>query len=455
MPQPGIQYPSSALVGGTTARSTIFESYVFASGIHDPEYSKLLTYKYPQYYMTTLLDKLGAYEPVAQSTWSWSIMDRTRKAATYTAVANGTTATATLTTDIAAASPNLGYFQVGDVIRVGKTGALGRVSAIAISGGFQTIDVTRPDGTAWSTATIPAVTSGDVIGHVFTAFGEGTNGQDGRLFLPVEDFNYTQILKRGFKVTGSEMSNRTILGDGRAWYFTVEELMLKEFARDRELLVMFGQQANANGIKWTRGIFDWVSSLGQLTTFATTPGVTEQDLQDHIIKLVPEGGSNEYLVLVGSTFLGKVMATLKDYKIHNSTPGSLGDRMAGLDFEGYAFAGKKVYFAYYELFDDPAALPFVGTPSATAINFRNLSLWLDLGTDSTGQRLIKLKYKAHNGIQRKFVHKIVPGMMEFSSTGSDGGFAANSFDGVEVHLLSEVGVELRLPNRMGILRANS
>lgn len=452
MPAQG--YPTPPLVGGTSARAAIFESYVFQSGIHQPEHSKFLTYKYPQYYMTTLLDKLGAAEAVTQDVFSWSIMDRTRLSCNYTAVANGTTATATLTTDIAAVTVNLGYFQPGDVIRVSKTGALGVVTAIAIAGGFQTIDVQRPDGTVWSTATIPAVTSADSIGHVFTAFGEGTNGPAGRVFLPVEDFNYTQILKRSMKVTGSEMSNKTLLGDGKAWYFEVENILMKEFARDRELLVMFGQKANANGIKWSRGIFDWVSTSGQLTTYASTPGVGEADLQSHIAKLLPEGGSAEYLVLCGSTFLTKVMNALKDYKIHNSTPGSLGASMAGLDFSGYAFAGKVIYFAYYELFDDPNVLPYLSTPSSTAINFRDFSLWLDLGTDSSGRRLITLKYRALNGAQRKFIHVIIPGMMKFDGS-NDGGFAANSFDGVEVQLLSEIGLELRLPNRHGILRANS
>jgi len=448
-------YPTAPLAGGTTARSTVFQDYVFQSGIQDIEHSKILTYKYPQYYMTTLLDKLGASEPVARDVFSWNIMDRTRKSATYTALANGTTATATLTTDIAAASPNLGYFQVGDVIRVGKSGALGRVSAIGISGGVQTIQVTRPDGSNWDTTALPAVTSGDVIGHVFSAFGEGTNGPEGRLYLPTEDYNYTQILKGSMKVTGSEMSNRTILGDGKAWYFTNEEIMLKEFARDREILIMFGQRANSGGVKWSRGIFDFVNTGGIINTFASSPGVSESDLQGHIEDMLPEGGSAEYLVLCGSTFLSKVMVALKDYAVGGAQSyGALGNNMAGLDFQGYKFAGKTVYFAYYELFDDTAVLPFVGTPSAAAINFRNLSLWLDMGTDSAGQRLIKLKYKAHGGVQRKFVHVVIPGMMKFEGD-NDGGFAANSFDGVEIQVLSEIGLELRLANRHGILRANS
>lgn len=448
-------YPVSPLVGGTTARAAIFESYVFQSGIQGIEHSKILTYKYPQYYMTALLDKMGASEPVARDVFSWSIQDRTRLSATYTAIANGTTATATLTLDTVASGVNLGYFQPGDVIRVAKTGALGLVAAISISGGFQTIDITRPDGSSWSTGVLPAVTSGDTIGHVFTAFGEGTNGPAGRVFLPVEDENYTQILKRSMKVTGSEMSNKTLLGDGKAWYFEVENILMKELARDREILVMFGQKANSGGVRWTRGIYDWVSTSGVLTTYSSTPGVSEADLQSHIEKLVREGGSSELLVLCGSVFLSRVMNALKDYKIHNSTPGNLGSTMAGLDFSGYSFMGKTIYFAYYELFDDPMVLPYTSTPSATAVNFRDFSLWLDMGTDSSGHNLFTLKYKALNGAQRKFVHKIIPGMMTFDGSGENGGFAANSFDGVEIQLLSEIGLELRLPNRHGILRANS
>lgn len=450
---PALGYPTPPLVGGTTARATIFENYVFQSGIHDPEHSKILTYRYPQYYMTTMLDKLGSAEPVAQSVFSWSIMDRTRRTANYTAIANGTTATATLTLNIAAAADNLGYYQVGDVIRINRTGALGRVSAISLAGGFQTISIQRPDGTNWNTTDLPAVTSADSIGHVFTAFGEGTTGPDGRVFLPTEDFNYTQILKRSMKVTGSEMSNRTLLGDGKAWYFTVEEILMKEFARDREFLIMFGQRANANGIRWSRGIYDFVSNAGgQLTTYASNPGVREQDLIDHIEKFLPEGGSNELVALCGSRFLTRIQTALKDYAVVGHQM-DLAKNMAGLNFTGYRFGPKVVYFVYYELFDDPEVLSYLGTPSAAAVNFRDFSLWLDMGTDNAGQKLFKLKYKAHGGVQRKLIHTVIPGMQTFD--GANSGFAANSFDGVEVQLLSEIGLEMRLANRHGILRANS
>ena len=450
MPAQG--YPTPPLVGGTTVRNPILEGYVFQSGIHDPEHSKILTYKYPQYYMTALLDKIGAASPVAQDKFSWSIMDRTRKGASVTAVANGTTATATLTLNItsAVASGDKGYFIVGDVIRT-EAGELGRVTVVSEAGGFQTIDVVRVLGGNWSTALI---NTGYVIGHVFEAFGEGTNGPEGRLFLPVEDFNVTTILKRAVKISGSEFTNRTILGEGKAWYWTVEDILMKEFARDRELLVMFGEKSST-GVLVSKGILSWVTGEGIINGYSSTTGVTEQDIQDHIEDLLPEGGSNEFLVLCGSRFLAKAQAALKDYAIQGAINyGSLGKNMAGLDFAGYRFLGKTVYFAYYELFNDSAVVPYAGTPSASKIKFSDFSLWLDLGSDSAGQKLISLKYKEHGGQQRKFIHKVIAGMMS-PNGGSEGGFAASSFDGFEVQLLSEIGVELRLANRMGILRANS
>ena len=444
---PANGYPTPPLVGGTSARSTILENYVFQSGIHDPEHSKILTYKYPQYYMTALLDKLGADEPVAQSVFSWSIMDRTRKSATASSIANGTTATVTITTDIASdtANGNLGYFIVGDVIRL-ESGELGRVTAVGESGGFQTIDCVRVVGGNWSTSLVLAAM---VFGHVFSAFGEASTGPNGRLFLPVEDYNYTQVLRRSVKVSGTEFTNRTILGDGKAWYFTVEDIVRKEFAKDRELLVLLGER-NGTGVKGTKGILSWVTGEGIINTYASAQGVTEADLQDHIADLLPEGGSNEYLVLCGSTFLKNAQKALKDYAIQGSMSyGTLGKNMAGLDFAGYQFLGKKIYFAYYELFDDTKVFPFSGTPTSSKINFKDFSLWLDLGSDSAGQKLITLKYKSHGGESRKFIQKMISGMV------GAGEQAAHSGDYFEIQWLSEIAVQVRLANRMGILRSNS
>jgi hypothetical protein len=55
--------PVAPLVGGTKVQD-VLQGYVFQSGIHKPEHSSILTYKYPQYYLTSLLDRMGAEETV-------------------------------------------------------------------------------------------------------------------------------------------------------------------------------------------------------------------------------------------------------------------------------------------------------------------------------------------------------------------------------------------------------
>ena len=70
--------PTPPLVGGTTQRDNILQGYVFQSGIHKPEHSNILSYKYPQYYMTALLERLGPSEGIGRDTFTWNVQDRTR-----------------------------------------------------------------------------------------------------------------------------------------------------------------------------------------------------------------------------------------------------------------------------------------------------------------------------------------------------------------------------------------
>lgn len=454
---PALGNPTPPLVGGNSVRQPILEGYVFQSGIHDPEFSKILTFKYPQYYMTALLDKLGASEPTAQSTFEWAIMDRTRESGTVSSLsATGSTTITFEVTEWDYTSSDLGYAVVGDVFRT-ASGALGRVTTIAASTVLSnkmkiTLTKVSSDGTGtWGSGDIANTQK---IGHVYNSFAEGSSAPNGRLFLPVEDKNVTTIMRRSVQITGSEFTNRTRFDGGKAWYWTVEDIMMKEFAKDREQLVMFGQ-LQTSGVKNSRGILDWVSSEGVINTYASSVGVSEADIQGHIEDLLPEGGSSEYLVLCGARFLSKAQQALRDYQVHSTASYSqLGTNMAGLNFKGYQFLGKNVYFVYYELFNDTAVLPFTGTPTSTITNFNDFSLWLDMGSDSSGRRLITLKYKNLEGSgQRKFIHTVENGMM--SPQGDNGGFVSSSFDGFSVHLLSEIGIEVRLANRMGILRANS
>jgi len=448
--------PTPPLVDGTRAVGSdgILSGYVFQSGILKPEHSNVLSYKYPQYYLTALLERLGAYEPVNRDVFSWNIQDRTRIGGTVTNLSGGTTATATFEVpEYVWDANNKGYLIVGDTIRL-ESGEIGRVVASrqgTTDTDAQQVDVVRVAGGNWSVALIADTFR---FGHIASLFGEGSFGPEGRLYLPEEEDNRLSTLRRSIKITGDALTDRTWLGDGSAWYWTQEDIEMKEFARDRELAIMFGQRSDS-AVLSSKGIWQYVLDSGIQNEFSSAQGVSEEDIQNHIKQLMIENASNEMTAICGADMMTDIQRALKDYHVAGGVSyGSFGNNTVGLDVETYKFLGKTIHFAYYELFDDPEVLPAPSTgPSSDKVSFSNASLWLDLGTDNSGKKLLSMKYKELDGIQRKFVHKTIPGM--HSPSGQDGGMAANSFDGFEIQLLSQIGIEFRLPNRSGILKATS
>jgi hypothetical protein len=444
--------PTAPLVGGTSSRDPILSGYVFQSGIHKPEHSSILTYKYPQYYMTTMLDRLGASEGKGQDLFSWNIQDRTRQSATLSTITSGGTtgdAVGVWTTNVAVTATDLGYFLVNDVVRL-PSGDLARITASADTGGFQAITVVKVGTGNWSVTV--AVTN--KIGHAFSAFPEASSAPTGRLYLPTEDYNVMTINRRSFKISGSEFTNRTYLGDGSSWYFTIEDIEMKEFAKDNEHIVVFGELDSTSTNKVSRGVLDWAVADGVNNGFVGATGVSEADLRNHIKELMLQGVSNEIYVLCGSQFLADVQVALIDYAIDGALNyGSFGNNTAGLDFQSYKFLGKTVNFMYYELFDDDAIVPDPGAATASVIDFTNFSLWLDLGSTSNGQKLISLCHKELDGQSRKYIHAYEIGMM--NPDGTNGGNVANGDDAFTIHYLSEISVKVLNPERLGILRATS
>ena len=437
-------FPTGSLVGGNSVREPIIQNHIFQSGIEKPEHSSVLTYIYPEYYLTTLMDRMGAYEGVENAFFSWSKIGRTRVASEVEAVTDGTTATAVVRTSVAEASP---YYLVGDTVRF-DSGAIGRVTVVGAASSKQTITVVRTVGGDWSTTLLDVAMN---IGHVGTAFAEGTEGPSGRLFLPDEDYNNMQILKRTAKVSRTSVQTKTWLDGGKAWFWTNEEITVKEQMKDIEATILLGDLFQSRtGARSTRGILDWVLQEGIVKNYSPTLGVQESDLQAMIKDMLVQGASNDIMVLCGSDFLIDVMNALKPYAVNGGIQfGSLGDNVVGLDFLQYTVAGKRITFAHYLMFDDDRILPFADSPTTGKINFSKFGLFLDFGSEN-GRNLC-LKYLEKDGIQSKFIHTVVPGTI--NPYGGQAGVGSNLFDGFQIQVLSEIGLEFRLPNRCGILKA--
>jgi hypothetical protein len=438
-------------------RNPILQGYVFNAQLEKPEVSSFITEKFKdRYKMTTLLNRLGAYKPVSNGVYSWFIQDRQRLSATLGTVAGlpATTFTTTLTDIPADASGNLGYFIVNDLVRT-ESGAILRVSAVSNSGGVQQVTFVKVGG--GSIAAADAAT-GEKIGHISNAFEEGSTGPNGRLFLPSESYNYTQTFRRGCKVTGSALTEKTWIND-ESWYWKNEDYTFDEFAYDQELSLMFGVRAadTATGLRTSQGIWDKVVTAGggQNVSFSSGVGIAESDLQQLITRLNRQAGSSNLLMLCGSEAVTDIQIALKNYFLAGAVDyGAFGGNTVGLDASTYKFGGKTLTLMHYPLFDDDRALPFVATPTTSKVNFRHVALALDLGDTENGEPLIQTMYRELGGEQRKFIHKVIPGMHGGASA-DNGGIASNSFDGFEVQIEAEIGWKMLLENQSGALIPNA
>jgi hypothetical protein len=422
------------------------DDYIFASGIMDPEHSNFLSYQYPQYLATAMLERIGRYEAIEQDVWSWSEMDRTRSGATVTSGSpTGGETTVTLVTDIDnQATGSDGYFLVNDQL-ITESGVTLIVTAVGVSTTFQTITVKKADGT---TFLITDVADLEGLGHLAQAFGEYSDAPKGRLYLPNERYNQLQTLRRSCHISGKALTNRTYLNGGKSWAYEQEMIDMDEFARDRENAVVFSDLSPDNAAEPTcEGIISAVTRGGVQTFYAGA--VTENDIQDHVKQLKISSPAKEYIAFAGAEFMSDAHKALKDYHIAGAVDYGVFSNIntVGLTLNAYKFMDTTVYFVHYPVFDDLETLPYSGTATANKPNYSNYSLWLNLGTQR-GKKLLSLKYKSLDGKQRKFIYKHEDGIM------GDGAKVANGLDGMSTHMLSEVAPEVRSLNQHGILRAN-
>lgn len=438
----GGSVPSSITGTGSSARASLLANHIFNAGLEKPEILESLIVKFPHFWFNQLLETIPDMSgSITSREYTWQILDRTRKGATISSLTGGTGATAVLTLDIAASGDDLGYFLVGDVIRVANSGENGRVTAVGDAGGYQTISVVRSAGGNWSTTLVLAAMK---IGHIGTGFAPGSAGSGGtRVHLPGTDYSVMNIQRRGWTIEGGVQAQKTYVGN-ESWYYKQEDIEQKEFLRDFQASLIFGQLTrNRAGAAQSRGLLEYAEDSGQKVTFNSAQGVSEGDYISLVEALLPQGGSDDIVMLMGNRIFLDTQVALGDR--YRSIPNSEKPaQLAGLDFQSYAIGGKKLHFKMFDVFSDPAIVPEI-TPTATGKDFKNVALALDLGMVTPGERNVQVKYLEG----RKFIQKVITGME------GDSYEAANAYDGIQFELLTEFLVACMLPNRLGLVYSNA
>lgn len=441
----GTNVPSTISGAGAIKRDNgIFEGHIFSAGIEKPQILETLLVKFPEYYMLDVATKLGLNKTITldgSGRYVWNKMGRTRKGATVSSVSNNTTASATIVTDIAYSDANAaGYFLPGDTIYITSSGARGVITAVGDSSSFQTITVARPDGSNWTTALLAANMK---FGHTGTSFGEGSSGSGGyRSYFPEQDYNYSQIARRGIKVTRNMMDTKTIFSDG-SWYFEVEDIEQKEFLKDIDASLFFGtryKSSTLGGRSQARGLLEYAEEEGQEVTFSSAVGAQEADLKLLIEQLIPQQGSDKIVLACGLKLYSDLQSSLGNN--YRPVPTSTFQEKTGIKVSTYEFFNKEISLLHVPMFHDEAIVPQVDA-SASAIDFQNFGLALDFGPVGGGKSNFEV------GWVKEVTQKAITGMA------SDSYEVSNAFDGVQMELLAEFSTACYMPNRLGILRSNS
>ena len=460
-----------------------------------PEISSTLIQQYPRYALTYLLERTGRHANVkiaGDKSFEWKVLGRTSQEVKVKAIA--TDVAENLTADI---SSTLGltnnFLDKYDVV-VDAKGKVGQVTSArptdtvvidSVSGCYQyTIDFHAGHA---------AIEANAIMGKIGSAFQEGSLGTDVSEYTayPETHKNWLTINRSKLSITGSALSDVTWIENNgsKLWYFTAEKLFTDEFMYQLELQRWFGKNNSSttldvanqypgqsgsinsdNKATMGDGILAQIAGANEDTYnpgTGTGEGLSEDKLAKFIATLSrnaksPEG--NEWVVFTGTEGRYQFHRAMKDISVGASVAGAAGsatggsmqsmktgsDVSLGVNFVSYYVLGNKMTVAYCPVFDDVnvhgAEASAAGESAGGTMSGK--MVFLDFSSVD-GVPNIQLVAKGHDGHNRNYIKKYIPGMVNPYDQKSM--LAANGDDSFTCQIMSESGVIVRNPLSCGVL----
>lgn len=454
--------PNSApgAVTGQVNAGNVNSQYVFGN-IQKPDFSDYITYRFPQYTITTLLNRIGRKSPVVgNDVFSWFEKGKFRNPYTITGLAGGTGTTTTATCEVASTVSGTPLL-VNDVVRF-EGGDLAVVTASTMSStnasgtlGFRTID-----NNAWTSA----LANNQRFAHVFNIQAEYSDSPSGRVWQETQVNEYLAIMRRAVVCTTTQGSNMKYVkkSDSEWSYYYINEMeTMQEMAMDREMYILTSKASTtttAGNVFPTagqnrlagNGIIPKITAGGVVGTYSSA--IAESDLAEQVRLMCLNSSGNEFTVLCGSQAFADAQFALREYTLNGGISfGTFSGAgiMTGINITQYKFMDKILNFVLYYPFANQALFP---TPVSSGVNWDKAMLFLNMGTDDRGNPLINLRYKQDLlGQSLEFRRTVQSGITSpESGTGVE---RSNGRDGFTVDFYSSIGVELRAANNHGLLYA--
>ena len=435
---------------------SVDSTYVFG-GIQKPDFSDYITYRFPQYTITTLLGRIGRKNPVVgNDVFNWFEKGKFRQSVTTTSAptgaATGTSGSVTVPTGTQAS------FLVGDVIRFENDvyGVITAITGATGNGASGTLNFNALGATLGSSI----ATSGIKFAHMYNLQQEYSDSPSGRVWQENQVSEYLGIMRRSVVCSTTQGSNlKWVKKSDSEWsYYYINEMeTMQEMAMDREMYIL---AAKSNGSATTgnvmsgrlggNGILQRVITSGVVGTYSSA--IAETDLAEQVRLMCLNSNATEFTVLCGSSAYADAQFALRDYTLNGGISFGVfsGDGiMTGLNITKYKFMDKILNFVLYYPFANEALFP---APATSGINWDKAMLFLNMGTDDRGNPLINLRYKQDLlGQSLEFRRTVQEGIT--SPEAGAGAARSNGKDGFTVDFYSSIGVELRAANNHGLLYA--
>ncbi len=194
----------------------------------------------------------------------------------------------------------MGYVVVGTVIVNPRTGEVMRATANGDTAAY-TVTVTRNVG--GTSYTIDDVDDLIIAGH---AAIEGGDTPGAISFDPTVTYNYTQIFKTAFQLTGTAQNTHFRTGSKEVEY---TNKALKMHMTDIERAMFWGKRTEVNGstnqpLRYTGGLLTTLTQVLDGDTQTNAGVITEEDFDDYLIGTVFAFGSKEKVMIGGATIAG-------------------------------------------------------------------------------------------------------------------------------------------------------
>ncbi|MBM3913289.1 MAG: hypothetical protein FJ351_02455 [Sphingomonadales bacterium] len=436
--------------------------YVFG-GIQKPDFSDYITYRFPQYTITTLLNRIGRKNPVAGNDFfSWFEKGKFRQSVTSTtSTASGATGATSVTVAYAAGAGVQATFLVGDVIRF-ENNEYAIVTATTGGTGAGASGTLACNVVSSGAGTSSLITNGMKFAHLYNLQQEYSDSPSGRVWAENQVNEYLGIMRRSVTCSTTQGSNmKWVKKSDSEWsYYYINEMeTMQEMAMDREMYILAGKATTSgttnNVFSGTtrlggNGILPRVIADGVVGTYSSA--IAETDLAEQIRLMCLNSQGSEFTVLCGSSAYADAQFALRDYTLNGGISfGVFGNEglMTGINITKYKFMDKVLNFVLYYPFANEALFP---APATSGINWDKAMLFLNMGTDDRGNPLINLRYKQDLlGQSLEFRRTVQEGI-----TSPEAGASAsrsNGRDGFTVDFYSSIGVELRAANNHGLLYA--